>query len=364
MSALWVASRCSKRTLVRRLSSGLKGFERAGPGGRSSVSGLTVTVFGATGFVGRYVVNRLGKMGTQIVIPFRGDEQSTRDLRLAGDLGQIHVRPYHLLDTEKIRDLVKYSNVVVNLVGRDHETSNFSYQDVHVLGAARIAQACKDMDVERLVHFSAYNASYSSPSGFMVSKRTGEDVVRQIFPDATILKPSEIFGAEDRFLMHYATISKYVKVVPLIKKGRNVHKIPIFVSDVAAAVERCVVDRDTVGKTYYLCGPEKYLYYDLVDYIFRCVDRPFRPFSIPRGVFNIFGLINELWPFYRYVTRDKITRMTISDEFHTDRLGVKDLGVEATKISDVAVRFLRHYRKFYGSVDPVDDIGPLHKVSS
>ena len=364
MSSLLIASRCSKRCLVRRLSSGLKGFERAGPGGRSSVSGLTVTVFGATGFVGRYVVNRLGKMGSQIVVPFRGDEHATRHLRVMGDLGQIHLRPYHLLDTERIRDLVKYSDVVVNLVGRDHETSNFSYQDVHVLGAARIAQACKDMEVDRLVHFSAYNASYSSPSGFMISKKTGEDVVREIFPEATILKPSDIYGPEDRFLMYYAGISKYVKVVPLIKMGRNVHKIPIFVSDVASAVVRCVADRDTLGRTYYLCGPEKYLYYDMVDYIFRCVDRPFRPFSIPRTVFNIFGLMNELWPFYRYVTRDKITRMTISDAFHTNRLGVKDLGVEATKFSDVAVRFLRHYRKFHGSVDPIDDIGPLHKVNT
>ncbi|KAI6656420.1 NADH dehydrogenase [Oopsacas minuta] len=364
MAALLTVSRCCRRSQIRRFSTALRGLERAGPGGRSSVSGLTVTIFGATGFVGRYVVNRMGRMGSQIVLPFRCDEHDTRHLRVMGDLGQIYFRPYHLLDIDRIRDLVKYSNVVVNLVGRDYETSNFSYYDLHVLGAARIAQACKDMEVERLVHFSAYNASYSSPSPFMVSKKQGEDTVREIFPDVTILKPSDIYGLEDRFLMYYAGISKYIKIVPLIKMGKHVHKIPIFVSDVASAVEKCVVDRDTMGRTYYLCGPEKYLYYDLVDYIFRCVNRPFRPFSIPQSIFNIFGLMNELWPFYRYVTRDKITRMTLSEDFHTDKLGIKDLGVEATKFSDVAVRFLRHYRKFEGSVDPIDEIGPLHKAKA
>ena len=362
MAAVLRVPRGSKSLLSRRFSTKLKGFDRAGPGGRSSVSGLTVTVFGATGFVGRYVVNRLGKMGSQIVIPYRCDEHDTRHLKLAGDLGQIHLRPFHLRDTDRIRDLVKYSNIVINLVGRDYETSNFSYHDVHVVGAVTIAQACRDMGVERLIHFSAYNASYSSPSDFMVSKKEGEDLVREVFPDVTVLKPSEIFGLEDRFLLYYAGISKYIKIVPLIRKGRDAYMIPIFVSDVAGAVERCVIDPNTLGKTYFLCGPEKYLYYDVVDYIFRCVNRPFRPFSMPRPIFNLLGLFYEFWPFTRYVTRDKVTRMTLSDEFYTDKLGIKDLGVKQTKLPDVAIMFLRHYRKFYGSDDPMENIGSLHKV--
>ena len=362
MAAILRVPRLCKCLLLRRFSTGLKGLERAGPGGRSSVSGLTVTVFGATGFVGRYVVNRLGKIGSQIVVPYRCDEHDTRHLRLMGDLGQIHLRPYYLRDVDKIRDLVKYSNVVINLVGRDFETSNFSYHDVHVAGAVSIAQTCRDMGVERLIHFSAYNASYSSPSDFMVSKKEGEDMVREVFPDVTILKPSEIFGLEDRFLLYYAGISKYLKLVPLIKNGKGAYKIPIFVSDVADAVERCVIDPSTLGKTYFLCGPEKYLYYDLVDYICRCVNRPFLPLSLPRPIFNLLGLFYELWPYYKYVTRDKVTRMTLSDEFYTDKLGIKDLGVNPTKLSDVAIRFLRHYRKSYGSDDAMDDIGPLKKV--
>ena len=362
MATILRVPRLSKGPLSRRFSTGLRGFDRAGPGGRSSVSGLTVTVFGATGFVGRYVVNRLGKMGSQIVVPHRCDEHDTRHLRVMGDLGQIHLRRYHLRDVDKIRDLVKYSNVVINLVGRDYETSNFSYHDVHVVGAVSIAQACREMGVERLIHFSAYNASYSSPSDFMVSKKEGEDMVREVFPDVTILKPSEIFGLEDRFLLYYASISKFIKIIPLIRNGKDAYKIPIFVSDVASAVERCVTDPDTLGKTYFLCGPEKYLYYDLIDYICRCVNRPFRPINLPRPIFNMIGLFYEFWPLYRYVTRDKVTRMTLSDEFYTDKLGIKDLGVNPTKLSDVAIRFLRHYRKFYGSVDPMEDIGPLNKV--
>ena len=345
-------------------STGVKGFERAGPGGRSSVSGFTVTVFGATGFAGRYVVNRLGRMGTQLVIPYRCDEYDVHHLKVMGDLGQIQFRRFDLREEDRIRDLVKYSNIVINIVGRDHETSNFSYYDVHVQGAASIAQACKDMGVERLIHFSAYNASYSSPSAFMVTKKEGEDIVRDIFPDVTILKPTELFGSEDRFVILYAAISKYVKIVPLIKNGRDCYKIPVSVSDVASAVEKCVLNRDTIGKTYYLCGPEKYLYYDLVEYLFRCTIRPFYPVSIPRPLFNLMGLFFELMPSYRYYTRDTITRMTISDQFHLNKLGLKDLGITPTNFTDVALKFVRHYRKFLDSTDPIDDIGKLQKVET
>jgi NADH dehydrogenase (ubiquinone) 1 alpha subcomplex subunit 9 len=145
---------------------------KRGAGGRSSFSGVVATVFGSTGFVGRYIVNRLGRVGSQIVVPLRGDEHDYRHLRLMGDLGQISPMEFHLKDVESVKKAVQHSNVVINLIGRDYETWNFKFNEVHVDGARVIAEACQEAGVQRLIHFSALNAHTSSPSRLLQSKVT------------------------------------------------------------------------------------------------------------------------------------------------------------------------------------------------
>lgn len=122
-------------------------------------------------------------------------------------MGQVLFQPFHLQDEESIRKSVKYSNVVINLIGRDWETKNFKFKDVHVDGPALIARICREEGVEKLIHFSALNASEKpSPkilkqgSGFLKSKWLGEQAVLNEFPEATIFRPSDIYGQEDRFL--------------------------------------------------------------------------------------------------------------------------------------------------------------------
>jgi len=143
---------------------------KAGPGGRSSFSGVVATVFGATGFLGRYVLNRLGRSGNQIIVPYRGDEMDYRSLRLMGDLGQIMFFDYYLKDVESVAKMIKHSNCVINLIGRQYETRNFSFNDAHCEGARVIAQAAREAGVKRLIHVSALNASEESPSKFLQSK--------------------------------------------------------------------------------------------------------------------------------------------------------------------------------------------------
>lgn len=96
-------------------------------------------------------------MFQQLIIPYRGDAYYVKDLKLVGDLGQVLFQPYHLQDDESIRKAIKYSNVVINLVGRDWETKNFKFNDVHVEGARRIARISREMGIERLIHLSALN---------------------------------------------------------------------------------------------------------------------------------------------------------------------------------------------------------------
>lgn len=182
---------------------------KRGTGGRSSFNGIVATVFGATGFTGRYVCNRLGKIGTQLIIPYRADHYEAIRLRLCGDLGQVLFQPYNLRDEEAIAKAVRYSNVVINLVGRDWETKNFKYDDVHVTGARNIARIAKEAGVKKFIHVSALNAAeYPEPhvlpqgSKFLRSKWLGEQAVREEFPEAIIFRPSDVYGQEDRFLRY------------------------------------------------------------------------------------------------------------------------------------------------------------------
>lgn len=180
---------------------------KRGTGGRSSFNGIVATVFGATGFTGRYLCNRLGKIGSQLILPYRADQYEALRLRLCGDLGQVLFTPYNLKDEKSIEKAVRYSNVVINLVGRDWETKNFKFDDVHVKGAEAIARIARKAGVKRFIHVSALNCAENPephvlPKGskFLKSKWESEQRVREHFPDAVIFRPADIYGQEDRFL--------------------------------------------------------------------------------------------------------------------------------------------------------------------
>ncbi|KAK0162518.1 hypothetical protein PV327_006291 [Microctonus hyperodae] len=255
---------------------------KRGTGGRSSFNGIVCTVFGNTGFIGRYLCNRLGKIGTQMILPYRGDFYESMRLKLCGDLGQVLFHPFDLRDEDSILKCIKYSNVVINLIGREWETKNFKFNDVHVEGARTLARLCRETpSVERFIHVSCLNANPNhSPillkkdTKYFSSKWEGELAVREEFPNATIVKPATIYGQEDRFLTLYGNRwRRHFRTVPLWEKGEKTIKQPIWVGDVAAGITELVKDPSTAGKTYQFLGPERYKLGDLVDWIHRLIRR-------------------------------------------------------------------------------------------
>ena len=137
--------------------------------GRSSLGGNTATVFGATGFLGRYIVNRLARKGCQVVVPFR-EEMAKRHLKVTGDLGRVSFVEYDLRNTQSIEESVSHSDIVINLAGRNYPTKNFSLYEVNVEGTERIAEAVAKYDVDRFIQVSSYNANVNSPSEFFRTK--------------------------------------------------------------------------------------------------------------------------------------------------------------------------------------------------
>jgi len=226
-------------------------------GGRHSVSGLIATVYGATGFAGRYVVNALGQIGSQIVVPYRGEELGWRHLKVMGDLGQIVPVPFTIRDTESVERAVSRSNVAINLVGAFWKTKNYTILEANADSAYAIAKAAKKNGIERFIHISSVSASPTALSEFGRAKHASELAVREVFPEATIIRSATLFGVEDRMLNRYSSFVQRWPWIPVLKNGGL--EQPLFAGDLAKAVLKVATDQHNsfAGQTLDVAGPEQ-----------------------------------------------------------------------------------------------------------
>ncbi|KAL8618992.1 hypothetical protein ACOMHN_018374 [Nucella lapillus] len=325
---------------------------KRGRGGRSSFSGIVATVFGASGFVGRYVCNRLGKIGSQIIVPYRGDPYEVERLRMCGDLGQVLFFPFYLNDEEAVKKVMKYSNVVINLIGREWETRNYDFNAVHVDGARRIARLARESGVEKLIHFSSLNASPTpqpiynkAGSKFLRTKYEGELAVREEFPEAIIFRPADIYGSEDRFLRYYANFWRRAHgTIPLWKKGEATIKQPVFVQDVAQGVIEAIKNPDNAGETYELVGPERYYLADLVDYFYRVMRYRTAKRSYLSPAFRMKAFVMGFAPAEPLYSLHKLEKEFVTD-VTTGCPTLEDLGVTLTQMENQVPWELKPFRQ-------------------
>eukprot|EP00002_Diphylleia_rotans_P028274 TRINITY_DN5708_c0_g1_i5.p1 TRINITY_DN5708_c0_g1~~TRINITY_DN5708_c0_g1_i5.p1 ORF type:complete len:370 (+),score=79.50 TRINITY_DN5708_c0_g1_i5:78-1187(+) len=323
--------------------------EIAGTGGRSSVSGIVCAVFGATGFLGRYVVNKLGKIGSQVVVPYRGDPHETRHLKIMGDLGQIVPLEYDPKNVDTIRDVMQNVNCVINLVGRDYSTKNYTLHDVNVKLARDIAQMSTELGVERLIHVSMLGADANSPSEQLRTKAEGEAAVRDAFPYATILRPALMLGTEDRFLNRFAYQARVFPFVLNHNHGAAVRQ-PVYVVDVATAATTALRDPSTAGNTYELGGPVTYTIQELIDIVYNETGLRRNLLNLPTPVINkVAGLIEKL-PF-PMLTADQVVLDQQDIVVSENSLKLADLGIEATVFDEYlfATLLKRHRRPIHFS---------------
>ncbi len=174
------------------------------------------TVFGGSGFIGRYVVRLLARAGKTVRVAVRNTE-GTMFLRTAGRVGQIVPLHAPVTDDAAVNRAVEGADWVVNLVGVLTESRAASFKAIHVDAAARVAKAAASAGVRRLIHVSAIGADPASDSRYAASKGEGEDAVRAAFPAATILRPSIVFGPEDNFFNRFAAMARMLPFMPVIE---------------------------------------------------------------------------------------------------------------------------------------------------
>ncbi|KAK0998213.1 Protein-lysine N-methyltransferase efm5 [Friedmanniomyces endolithicus] len=307
-------------------------------GGRSSLGGHTATVFGATGFLGRYIVNRLARAGCTVVVPFR-DEYAKRHLKVSGDLGRVVFIEYDLRNTTSIEESVRHSDIVYNLVGRDYETKNFDFDSVHVEGTRRIAEAVAKYDVDRFVQVSSHSANPQSPSKFYRTKYHGEQVAKEIFPETTVVRPAPMFGFEDRLLHRLANATNLLSCNNMQERFWPVHCI-----DVGAALEQIGLDDSTVGQTYELHGPKEYNMMELKEMVDREILKTRRHINVPKAIMApLTEIMNKVlwWP---VGSRDEVEREYLDQVIDKNAKTFEDLDMEPADIANFTFKYLQHYR--------------------
>lgn len=326
-------------------------LQPAGSRSRSSVSGIIATVFGATGFLGRYVVNRLGRIGSQVIVPNRGDDLATRHLKVCGDLGQIVPLPYVVQSDDDIRACVERSNLVINLIGAPWPTKNYTIDEANREIPARIAKIASECGIENFIHVSALGATPDSPSEFARSKFAAEQEIRESIPEAVILRPGPVFGFEDRLLNRYGVIARHWPFIPLTNPDHRMQ--PIHMSDVVTCIMHAADNlldmagpRQVQGKTFEIAGPDVLTQRELAQEVVDAtmLNRPLVP--VPHSISLPLSSITQFLRRPRFV-HDEILFETsdrvVSSE--PDTLTADNLGVAPVSVREYLLRYVRDYRK-------------------
>ncbi len=300
------------------------------------------TVFGGSGFVGRYIVKRLAKEGWVVRVAVR-DPEAAHFLQPLGNVGQIIRMPVRVQDEAAVKWAVEGADAVFNLVGILHEPGGEqTFEAVQRQAPGIIARAAAEAGAKRLIHVSAIGADAKSPSAYARTKALGEQAVREAFPGATILRPSIVIGPEDQFFNRFAAMARLSPALPLIGGGKTKFQ-PVYVGDVADAAMKALHDAQTKGQTYELGGPRVYTFKELMRLLLKAIRRRRLLLPIPWQVAEMQAFFAEWLP-EPPLTRDQVKLLRQDNVVAAEAKGFADLSLKPQAIEVILPTYLERYR--------------------
>ena len=300
-----------------------------------------VTVFGGSGFVGRHTVRALARAGYRIRVAVRHPNLGNF-LPPMGTVGQIQVVKANVEDADQIAAAVRGADIVVNLVGILYQSGHQRFESIHAEAAGAIAAAAKSAGAHSFIQVSAIGADVESESTYARSKADGETRVRAVFPDATILRPSIVFGPEDNFFNRFAALARMLPFLPLIGGGTTKFQ-PVYVSDVAAAIVKCARDISTRGHIYELGGPGIYSFKELMELILRETGRKKLLVPVPHWIAMSKATFLQMLP-KPLLTRDQVKLLKYDNVVSSGALTLADLGIQPDSVEAILPSYLWRFR--------------------
>lgn len=299
-----------------------------------------VTVIGGTGFVGRYVVQSLSRAGYTVRVISRNPALSLR-VKTAGHVGQVVLQYGDITRPETLEGKLDGSFAVVNLVGVLKESGRNRFQSVHSEGAKHLAELAASLGVKRFVQISSL-VGESPTSGYGRTKAAGEAAVLEAFPEATILRPSVVFGPEDEFFNRFASLARIAPALPLIGGGKTRFQ-PVYVVDVAQAVVNSL-KADAKSKVFELVGPKVYTFKEILHYIVEVTNRPKTRFVSLPFCFAALAAAFTGWLPGAPLTSDQVKQLRSDSIASSGAKGFAELGITPASVESIVPSYLARYR--------------------
>ncbi|GFE64586.1 complex I NDUFA9 subunit family protein [Litoreibacter roseus] len=305
-----------------------------------------VTIYGGSGFVGRYIAQRLAKAGWRIRVAVRRPNEAMF-VKPYGVVGQVEPVFCNIRDDESVRSVMHGADAVVNCVGILAPDGKNGFDAVQHEGAERIARIASEQGINTMVHVSAIGADKESESIYQQTKALGEEGVLQHMPSAVILRPSIVFGPEDDFFNRFASMSRFGPILPVV--GADTKFQPVYVDDVADVAARAI-DGEVAPGIYELGGPEVGTFRELMQQMLDVIRRRRLIINIPFFIAQIMGAgfdflkLISLGLISGPVTRDQVRNLASDNVVANDAKGFSDLGITPTALEAILPSYLWRFR--------------------
>jgi len=300
-----------------------------------------ITIFGGTGFLGRYVVKELAKLGYKINILSRYPEDSLY-LKTAASVGQIKFFRGNIFDDKLIEKLIKESDAVINLVGVLYEKKRGDFVKYHSQFPEYVAKLAAKYKIKKLIHVSALGVDKNVIAKYALSKFQGEELIKSNFKNAVILRPSVVFGAEDNFMNKFAKMACFSPFLPLIMGGSTKFQ-PVYVNDIALSVKKIIQTDDIKDKTYELAGPDILDFKKLLELCLLYSGKKRLFINLPRKIALFLAWFLEKLP-NPQLTRDQVKMLANDNVTNQGALTFFDLQIQPKNIEEILPKYLDIYK--------------------
>lgn len=313
-----------------------------------------VTVYGGSGFIGRYIVQKLARSGYRVRVATRRPNEAIF-LKTYGMVGQVEPILCNIRNESSIRNAMLGADAVVNCVGILESVGKNKFVEVQHKGADFVSRIASELGVKKLVHISAIGANIDSKSKYASSKGLGESSVMKNFPDAVILRPSIVFGFEDKFFNRFASMARLSPILPIV--GGNTKFQPVYVDDVARAAF-LGINNDVQAGIYELGGPEVASFNELMRRMLKIILRRRLIVNLPFWIASLMGTGFDLGKAISLgiirgpITLDQVLNLKNDNVVSREEKTFKDLGIEPKALEIILSEYLWKYRPAGEFSDP------------
>ena len=313
-----------------------------------------VTVYGGSGFIGRYIVQKLARSGYRVRVATRRPNEAIF-LKTYGMVGQVEPILCNIRNESSIRNAMLGADAVVNCVGILESVGKNKFVEVQHKGADFVSRIASELGVKKLVHISAIGADIDSKSKYASSKGLGESSVMKNFPGAIILRPSIVFGFEDKFFNRFASMARLSPILPIV--GGNTKFQPVYVDDVARAAF-LGINNDVQAGIYELGGPEVASFNELMRRMLKIILRRRLIVNLPFWIASLMGIGFDLGKAISLgiirgpITLDQVLNLKNDNVVSREEKTFKDLGIEPKALEIILSEYLWKYRPAGEFSDP------------